>query len=157
MAKRKGRKRSLGSNVDVTVYIEGIPIPMDDIDSVEVTNNDNLMSYRPLGSTITVHDIDYGDFSIELGCGKTGSDLMRVAETIEEQHKLGVESPTGQIDITVRGRDGTAEELISYLDCVFQIRTVSHSDAGSEVTQSVTATSGERRFTQLQPPSNLQF
>lgn len=148
-----GRNRSRGSNVNVIVQLQGQDQLFDDIDSAEVTNNDNLITVRPLGAVFKEHDIDYGDYSIELKCGKTGSDTARFFQKIEEQFgQRALETPKGVVKIVTDARfDVNQKEVIVYHNCVFQFRTTSHSDADSEVSQSITVTASHRTFEQLIP------
>jgi len=152
---KRGSRRSLGANASVQFFLHGVPMPMDDIDSIEVTNNDNLVSYRPLGTVITISDIDYGNFTLEIKCGKTGSDAMRLADQIEKIHLQAIETPLWDIMLTIRSRDGNAIESYTYHNCVLQFKTVSVTDSKEPITESITATAEKRIVNSLIPPKKI--
>jgi hypothetical protein len=142
----QGRNRSRGSNVEIQIYLNDVLKDFDDIDSLEISNNDNLLTYRPLGAVFNIHDIDIGDHNLDITCGKSGSNASRFYKEIEDRHKQAKSTLKGYIIVKIESRDGLGVEIQRYRDCVFQFPSTSFSDAGSEVTQKIKATSPERRF-----------
>jgi len=151
----KTSNASLGTNSKVTFLYNLVPVATNDIDSIEVTVNDVLLSRRALGGTKTKHDIDMGDITIEVKTAKTGSDNARIAQKLLDRHRQGLETLYYDIQHDIMSRDGVGLESKTYTNCVLQFKTVSVSESGAEITESITATADDIIVNDLIPPKTL--
>lgn len=144
--------RTRGENTTVNIYLltggSGLQ-EFDCIDSINATNNSTLQTTQALGESRKTHDVCYGDFTIELKVGKDGKKATRFFKTLEARELQGLESYKGYIVEQIVDRQTGSLEIKTYKNCVFQLKTTGVGGPQEEYSQSVTATSNERVWTQI--------